>query len=59
MKKKPRVLHERDTFIMDHILQLNMSQKEVNMVNKVRLHLPVETLTEIATRREPRLTMYG
>lgn len=39
MKKKPRVLRERSTFIIDHVLGSNKSRREVNMLNNVRRHL--------------------
>lgn len=39
----------RDSFIMDHVLVSNMSRSEINMVNKTRLHLQVETVSKISS----------
>ena len=55
MRKRPKVLRERDSFIMDHMMQSNMSSAEVNMVNKNRLYLQVELMSEISNPEGTRI----
>lgn len=37
-----------DSFIMFHVLRSDMCRRKVNMVNKVRFYLHVETVAEIS-----------
>ena len=48
LNKNPRVKRLHDTFIMDHIMYSNLSRQKINMVNKVRLYLQVETVSDIS-----------
>ena len=57
MCKRPKPCHENDSFIMDHVMKAKISSAKINMVNKTRLHLQVETVADIAnpegTKIEP------
>lgn len=55
MKKRPKTLQETDSFIMDHILMLNMCQRILDIVNKARLYLQVGTIAEIANPEGTRI----
>jgi hypothetical protein len=61
--EKPRVMREYNSYIMDHVLNSNMSRFEINMVNKTRLYLQVETVAEISnpegTKIDPAWTQEG
>ena len=48
INKNPRVKRLHDTFIMDHIMYSNFSRQKINMANKVRLYLQVETVSDIS-----------
>lgn len=47
-KRKPKKLRDTDSFITDNLLSSNMSTRKIDMSNKVRLHLQVETIAEIS-----------
>jgi hypothetical protein len=49
MSKPPKGLRADDTFIMDHALNSKFSRHKINMMNKIRMYLQVETIAEIAT----------
>lgn len=57
MCEKPNYLIEHDSFIMDHVISSKMTRSKVNMVNKTRFFLKVETVDERAklegTRIDP------
>jgi ribonuclease HI len=55
MSKRPKVMREKDSFIMDHVMQSNMSSVEVNMVNKTRMYLQIELISEISNPEGTRI----
>ena len=46
--KNPRVKRLHNTFIMDHVMYSNFLRQKINMANKVRLYLQVETVSDIS-----------
>ena len=54
-EKKPVRYRERDSFIMDNILRMKWSERKVDTINKVRLYLKVERMSEIANPEGTRI----
>jgi len=47
--EKPTLNRENDSFPMDHFTNANLTPKELAKLNRVRLHLQIARISEIAT----------
>ena len=47
MKEKPKTQRVHDSFLMDRFLEDNIQKKKLNVINKVRLFLQVELVSDI------------
>ena len=47
--EKPTLNRENDSFLMDHFINANLTTKDLAKLNRVRLHLQIARISEIAT----------
>lgn len=48
LKRKPQKLREKDSFIMDHLLNLKWSDRKIDTIKKVRMYFQVKTVAKIS-----------